>query len=66
MFLSGDKLGVFYRKTGTFTPRPGDKDVDTNELLMRAAAISKSAGTTAIYLARPGIDGSPSPDDRTA
>lgn len=58
VYLSGDKLGVFNRRTRTFTPGPNDRDIDTAALVKRADIISRAAGTTAIYLARPGIDGS--------
>jgi dienelactone hydrolase len=58
VFLSGDKLGVFNGTTQTFAPRPDDKDVDTDLLIKRADMFSRAAGTTAIYLARIGVDGS--------
>ena len=58
VFLSGDKLGRFDRRTQTFAPRPTDKDVDTDVLQKRADLFSRVAGTTAIYVARIGVDGS--------
>jgi pimeloyl-ACP methyl ester carboxylesterase len=56
VFLSGDKLGVF--NGIAFAPRAHDKDVDTDALIKRADGFSRAAGTTAIYLARIGVDGS--------
>ena len=58
VYLSGDKLGVLDRRARTFTPGPDERDVDTDMLLRRAERMSHVVGTTAIYLARPGIDGS--------
>ena len=58
VFLTGDKLGRFDGKTQTFAPRPNDKDVDTDMLMKRADMFSRAAGTSAIYLARIGLDGS--------
>jgi hypothetical protein len=58
VFLSGDKLGMFNSNTRTFSPLPNEHDVDTDSLARRADAISRIAGMPAIYLARPGIDGS--------
>ena len=58
VILSGDKLGPYNFNTRTFAPGPDDKDVDTTNLMKRADAHSRAAGTTAIYLARIGIDGS--------
>jgi hypothetical protein len=58
VILSGDKLGPYTYSTRSFAPGPDDKDVDTANLMKRADAHSRSAGTTAIYLARIGIDGS--------
>jgi len=58
VFLSGDKLGFYNRNTTSFEPRPQARDVDTDDLMRLAERISRMAGTTAIYLARPGIDGS--------
>src|SRR5205085_2788166 len=51
-------LGKFKIKKQTFQGRAKDKDVDTDTLVRTAERISKLAGTTAIYLARPGLDGS--------
>jgi hypothetical protein len=56
--LSGDKLGRVNIKTGQIRPDSDGKDVDTRRLIKRIDAISKQARTTAIYLARVGIDGS--------
>lgn len=58
VFLQGDKLGRLNTQSHSFEPRPEDKDLDTADLLKFAHGFSKAARTTAIYLARPGIDGS--------
>ena len=43
------------RRDPDFRPRPNDKDVDTDKLMKRAENLSRTAGTTAIYLARIGV-----------
>ena len=58
VFLQGDKLGRLNTQSRSFEPRPEDKDLDTADLLKFAHGFSKAARTTAIYLARPGLDGS--------
>lgn len=58
VFLQGDKLGRLNTQSRVFEPRPEEKDTDTSELIRFADGFSKAARTTAIYLARPGIDGS--------
>ena len=40
VFLQGDRLGVLNLRTGTFAVPPGEKDVDTDEL-MKVAVASK-------------------------
>ncbi len=56
--LQGDRLGRLDGKTGEFNPGPTEKDVDTDDLVKYADFLSKQSGTTAIYFARVGIDGS--------
>lgn len=58
VWLSGDKLGRYDGKTRQFETRPDERDVDTALLERMAENLSKQAGTTAIYLARLGLDGS--------
>jgi dienelactone hydrolase len=58
VFLQGDRLGRLNLKTGEFSPGPRDKDIDTDDLARIAEGLSKQTATTAIYLARPGLDGS--------
>jgi hypothetical protein len=58
VFLQGDKLGRLNSRSGVFTPRPKDKDIDTDNLERFADRLSRLTRTTAIYLARVGIDGS--------
>jgi hypothetical protein len=60
VFLEGDKLGVYDPKTRTFRPRPGKKtpDVNTDDLQKIADHVSRWSKTTAIYVARIGVDGS--------
>ena len=58
VFLQGDKLGRLNTRTGVFSPRPNDKDIDTDSLTRFADKLSRLTKTTAIYLARVGIDGS--------
>lgn len=58
VFLQGDKLGKLDFKTGAFSLRPHDKDLDTDDLVKWADGLSKQTKTTGIYLARVGLDGS--------
>ena len=58
VYLSGDKVGSVNIKTRKLTPGKKDDDVDTDNLIKRADRISKATRTTAIYLARVGLDGS--------
>jgi hypothetical protein len=58
VFLQGDKLGRLNTQSRTFEPHPHEKDLNTADLIRFAHGFSKAARTTAIYLARPGIDGS--------
>lgn len=58
VFLEGDRFGRLDPQTGQFSPGEHDKDVDTDVLMKRAAVLSRQNKTTAIYLARVGVDGS--------
>jgi hypothetical protein len=57
VFLEGDQLGQYNEKTDQFTNyKP--KDIDTDKLALYVDSISRRVKTTAIYLARIGVDGS--------
>jgi hypothetical protein len=58
VFLQGDKLGRLNTRSGVFSPRPNDKDLDTDNFARIADKLSRATKTTAIYLARVGLDGS--------
>ncbi|HEY5607848.1 MAG TPA: hypothetical protein VIM38_05885, partial [Alphaproteobacteria bacterium] len=58
VFLQGDKLGRLNTRSGVFSPRPNDKDIDTDNFERFAERLSKATKATAIYLARVGLDGS--------
>jgi pimeloyl-ACP methyl ester carboxylesterase len=58
VWLSGDKLGRYNFRTRSFEGAPNQRDVPTEMLQRKADNLSKQAGTTVIYLARPGLDGS--------
>lgn len=57
ILLDGDKLGAYNPKTETFS-EVDKEDVDTALFQRGAELISKMTGTTAIYIGRPGVDGS--------
>ncbi|HEY4403442.1 MAG TPA: hypothetical protein VGN55_02220 [Xanthobacteraceae bacterium] len=57
VFLQGDQLGKFNVKTWTWIDTSDAKDMDTDDIMKMADGFSKSAKTTAIYLARIGVDG---------
>jgi hypothetical protein len=59
VFLQGDKFGRLDIATNSYPDVPQDqkKDVDTDDLTKIADGFSKMAKTTAIYLARIGVDG---------
>jgi hypothetical protein len=69
VFLSGDHFGTLNLRTWQWIPTSQDKkagvtfdpttegDINTDDLMKTADAFSKMAKTTAIYLARIGIDG---------
>jgi hypothetical protein len=58
VFLQGDRLGRLNLKTGEFTLGLRDKDLDTDDFVRIADALSRQTQGAAIYLARPGLDGS--------
>jgi dienelactone hydrolase len=57
VFLAGDQLGKLNTKTWTWIDTSEAKDIDTDNIMELADAFSKMAKTTAIYLARIGVDG---------
>jgi hypothetical protein len=57
VFLQGDRLGRYSRKTQTWS-QPGTSNLDTTEFIRNAEILSREARTTGIYLARMGVDGS--------
>src|SRR5690606_2931300 len=58
IFLQVDKLGRRTTQSRGFEPHPQEKALNTADLIGLAHGFSRAARTTAIYLARPGIDGS--------
>lgn len=58
VFLQGDRLGVLNLRTGAFAVPDNERDVNTDDLMRIAVALSKENKTTAIYLARVGVEGS--------
>ena len=52
VFLQGDKLGRLNTRSGVFSLRPNDKDIDTDNFARFADRLSRATKTTAIYLAR--------------
>ena len=56
--LQGDKLGPLDPKTGEFQNATRADDVDTDKLAQFVERVSKRTKTTALYLARIGVDGS--------
>jgi pimeloyl-ACP methyl ester carboxylesterase len=57
VILQGDQLGKFNLKTWKWTDTSEAKDVDTNDIVKLTDLFSKMTRTTAIYLARLGVDG---------
>jgi hypothetical protein len=57
VFLQGDELGKINRKTWTWSDTSEAKDIDTDDIMKIADNFSKMTKTTAIYLARIGVDG---------
>ena len=58
VFLQGDRLGRLNPQTGEFAPTSREQDLDTEFFTRTADSMSRQYKTTAIYLARAGIDGS--------
>jgi hypothetical protein len=58
VFLQGDRLGKYNLRTRQFERVSRDQDIDTGNLQRMAENLSKQTGTTAIYLARLGVEGS--------
>jgi hypothetical protein len=58
VFLQGDRMGSYNRKTRKFAKVNKDQDIDTDTLETMAKILSMQAKTTAIYLARVGVEGS--------
>jgi dienelactone hydrolase len=57
VFLSGDQLGKINTKTWTWSDTSEPKDRDTDDIIKTVDGFSKMTKTTAIYLARIGVDG---------
>ncbi len=57
VFLQGDRLGKLH-PSGAWLTGANEKDIDTDDLMRTADAISRQTGTTAIYLGRVGVEGS--------
>jgi hypothetical protein len=57
VFLQGDQLGKFNTKTWIWIDSSEAKDVDTDDIIKMTDGFSRAAKTTAIYLARIGVDG---------
>jgi hypothetical protein len=57
VFIQGDYLGRLDPKTWTWTDPSEAKDINTDDLMRMADGFSKMAKTTAIYLARIGVEG---------
>jgi hypothetical protein len=57
LFMQGDYLGVLDTKKLSWIDPSGTTDIDTDNLMRMADGFSKMAKTTAIYLARIGVDG---------
>jgi hypothetical protein len=57
VFLQGDYFGKLDPKTWTWADMADTRDVNTDDLVRLADGFSKMSKTTAIYLARIGIDG---------
>jgi hypothetical protein len=57
VFLQGDYFGKLDAKTWTWLDPSDAKDINTDDLVRMADGFSKMAKTTAIYLARIGVEG---------
>lgn len=58
VFLQGDRLGVLNLRTGAFAVPDTEKDIHTADLLRFATLLARESKSTAIYLARVGVEGS--------
>ncbi len=58
VFMQGDYFGKLDPKTWTWIDAGDTKDINTDDLMRLADGFSKMAKTTAIYLARIGVEGS--------
>jgi hypothetical protein len=57
VFLQGDYFGKLDPRTWTWSDPSDAKDINTDDLMKMADGFSKMAKTTAIYLARIGVEG---------
>jgi hypothetical protein len=57
VFIQGDYFGKLDPKTWTWVDPSDAKDINTDDLMKMADGFSKMAKTTAIYLARIGVEG---------
>src|SRR5580704_9550025 len=57
VFMQGDKFGSLNTKTWSWIDLAETTDINTDDLMRTADGFSKMAKTTAIYLARIGVDG---------
>jgi hypothetical protein len=57
VFIQGDYFGKLDPKTWTWVDPSDAKDINTDDLMRMADGFSKMAKTTAIYLARIGVEG---------
>jgi hypothetical protein len=57
VFIQGDYFGKLDPKTWTWVDPSDAKDINTDDLMRMADGFSKMARTTAIYLARIGVEG---------
>jgi hypothetical protein len=57
VFMQGDYFGALNAKTGNWINPSEAADINTDDLVRTADGFSKMAKTTAIYLARIGVDG---------
>ena len=60
VFIQGDYFGKLDPKTWTWVDPSDAKDINTDDLVRMADGFSKMAKTTAIYLARIGVEGTSS------
>lgn len=58
VFLQGDRLGNYHHASRQFSKVDAEQNIDTEKLQQMADNLSKLAGVAAIYLGRPGVEGS--------